>query len=191
MIEVGFAKYLLAIPRLFASAAKLFKQVAARPHLVLHWVRRLKFWGVSWDFSGYFLGMSALGGRDIHVSSLQILGTNHSKTEIKVVGGYIESNITHEKIPLLLESMPPEETNGIPAKCTFWIRALFRDPTAAREGIALDKFLGTFGDFAFVFMGDGWEYRYRFGEREVHNMVRVFEKESNPPSKPIVTRRAI
>lgn len=189
MIEVGFAKYLLFIPRLLKSAMALLKLAKTRPHVLLHKIRKLKFWGVSWDFSGCFIGMSSWGGADVHVSSLQVLGTNNSRKSIGVVAGHVESQITNERIPILLESLPPEETNGIPPKCQFWIRALFRDPSAKREGIPAEKFLSTFGDFTFVFVGDGREYKYRFGRREVRNIVRFFQAESNPRPRPIVTRR--
>jgi len=67
--------------------------------------------------------------------------------------------------------MPPEETNGIPPKCKFWIRALFRDPNAKREGIAVENFLKEFSDFTYVFKYDGREYKYRFNQKEVDTQI--------------------
>lgn len=144
---------------------------------------------IAWDYSGYFLGMSAVGGSNIHISSFQLKGKNISGEPIKQIKGVLRSNVTNEEIPILLESMPPEETNGIPVDCEFWLRALFRDPTAKREGIPEDKFLKQFGDFTLVLSFDGKMYQRKFSYNEVSALIDKFRKESNPPPKPTVTRK--
>lgn len=161
----------------------------SQPKLLSHRIRKLKFWGVSWDFTGYFLGMSATEGTNTYISCFQVQGTNNTNNPFSTIGGYLQSNITNEKIPILLESMPAEETNGIPPKCKFWIRALFRDPTAEREGIIAENFIRRFSDFTFVFEYDDKVYTYRFSRNEVERIIDLFRKDSNPKPVPMVTRK--
>lgn len=140
-----------------------------------------------WDFSTYFLGMSAVSGADIHISSFQVKGKNLMNKPVKHIDGLIRSNINNKGIPILLESMPPEKTNGIPIDCEFWVRALFRDADARREGIAEAMFLKDFGDFTFVFSYDGKTFERRFKYDEVYSQIDRFRRESNPPAVPTVT----
>lgn len=185
-IGVVFLLWLLGV---FKYLFNLLRFGISQPKILFHKLRKLKFWGVSWDFTGYFLGMSAKAGANIHISSLQVRGKNNTNNPFEKVSGYIQSNITNKRIPILLESMPPEETNGIPPKCQFWIRALFRDPNAEREGIAAENFLKEFSSFTFVFEYDGKEYKYRFDRKEVETQIELFRKDSNPKPSPMVTRR--
>lgn len=166
----------------------LMRHGVSQPTRLFHKVRKLKFWRVSWDFTGYFLGMSSVNG-NVHVSSFQVRGYNHSNHPITKVGGYVQSNITNIKIPILLESMSPEETNGIPPKCRFQVSAPFKDPTVLREGIAVEKFIREFGDFTFVFTYNKYVYCYRFKVSEVQSLINLFRAQSNPPSVPRVTKR--
>ena len=144
---------------------------------------------IEWDFSGYFLGMSASGGKDIHVSSFQARGHNRTKRHFHRVGGYLESNINGERVPLLLESMPPEETNGIPPGCDFWIRAIFRDPSALREGMEAEDFLQRFSDFTFVVELDGKKHYKRFPHTVVRKQIASFWQENNRVPRPAVTKK--
>lgn len=166
-----------------------FRSCSSQPKLLAHKIRKMKFWGISWDFTGYFLGMTATEGANIHITSLQVRGKNNTNNPISKIEGYIQSNITNRKIPILLESMPPEKTNGIPPKCRFWIRALFRDPNAKIEGIAAEKFLKEFSDFTYVFKYDSREYKYQFKRKEIETQIELFRKNSNPKPIPIVTKR--
>ncbi|MDA0738860.1 MAG: hypothetical protein O2999_04435 [Nitrospirae bacterium] len=84
---IGGFKYLFSLLRFGIS----------QPKLLAHQIRKLKFWSVSWDFTGYFLGMSAENGTNIHISSLQIRGQNNTNNPILKVDGYIQSNITNKK----------------------------------------------------------------------------------------------
>ena len=148
---------------------------------------QIRWWGVVWERGGYFLGMTAHDGADIHVSGFQLKGKNRSSYPIDIVSGALRSNISNEKIPILLDSIPPEETNGIPAKCEFWVRAVFRDPSATREGVPVEKFLRKFGDFTFEFQYDHRSYRRRFRASTVREQVERFRRSSNPERKPMVT----
>ncbi len=144
---------------------------------------------IQWDFSGYFLGMSAIEGKNIHISSFQARGHNKTKHHFHQVNGYLESNINGERIPLLLESMPPEQTNGIPPNCNFWIRAIFRDTSALREGIEAENFLKRFSDFTFVIEFDGKKYHKRFPYKVVAKQISSFWQESNPAPRPAIIKK--
>jgi hypothetical protein len=146
---------------------------------------------IQWDFSGYFLGMSAVEGKNIHISSFQARGYNRTKRHFYHVNGYLESNINGQRVPLLLESMPPEQTNGIPPGCNFWIRAIFRDTSAPREGIEAENFLKRFSDFTFVIEFDGKKYHKRFPHKVVAKQIASFWEESNPIPTPAVTKKGI
>ena len=181
-------KYLEWAYKAYKAIRYILEIGVSNPRQLLHRIRKMKFWGISWDFIG-FLGMSAEGGGNIHVSSFQVLGHNHTGKPISRVEGNLRSNVTNIQIPVLLESMPPEQTNGVPRDCRFWIRALFRDPSATREGIMVEKFLREFGDFTFTFIYDNRVYTYRFKHAEVQGLIESFRKSSNPPPRPMVTRR--
>jgi hypothetical protein len=144
---------------------------------------------IQWDFSGYFLGMSAVEGKNIHVSAFQARGYNRTRRHFRHVGGYLESNVNGEHVPLLLESMPPEQTNGIPPACNFWIRAIFRDATAPREGIEAENFLQRFSEFTFVVELDGKKYSKRFPPKVVRKQISSFWQESNPVPPATITER--
>ncbi len=144
---------------------------------------------IQWDFSEYFLGMSAVEGKNVHVTSFQARGHNRTKRHFRRVSGYLESNINGKRVPLLLESMPPEQTNGIPPDCNFWIRAIFRDTSAPREGIEAENFLKQFSDFTFVIELDGKKYHKRFPHKVVAKQIASFWKESNPLPTPTVTKK--
>ena len=144
---------------------------------------------IRWDFSGYFLGMTAVEGKNIHVSAFQARGYNRTKRHFRHVSGYLESHINGERVPLLLESMPPEQTSGIPPACNFWIRAIFRDASAPREGIEAERFLKQFSDFTFVVELDGKKHYKRFLPKVVRKQISSFWQESNPAPKPAISKK--
>lgn len=153
----------------------------------------IKWWGITWNFGGYFLGMVAHEGKNIRVSSFQVTGSNNSRNRLEHVTGFIESKISGETISVLLDSMPPEETFGIPPKCDFRVTALFYDPKDTREraseGITAEDFLKRFGSFRFVFQYDGKKETHEFSEELVRTLLNKWRDEINPQSRPIVTSR--
>ncbi len=152
-------------------------------------IRKLKFWGISWDFSGCFLGMSRKEQNPIYITCFQSYAFNNSNRPIKKVNGYLRSNLDNTKIPILLDSMPPEETEGIPPKCKFSIRALFRDENSAQEGIIEDKFLNEFSDFTLVVNLDNKKFQKRFSRNRVTKLIEKWRKEIEANPKPHVIRK--
>ena len=152
-------------------------------------LRKLKFWGVSWDFSGYFLGMFRKEHNPIYITCFQSNAFNNSNHPITKVEGYLISNINNNKISILLDSMPPEETQGIPPKCKFSIRALFRDHSSEQEGIIETKFLNEFSDFTLVVNFDDKTYQKRFSKTRVVKLLEKWRKEIEPKPKPHVAKK--
>jgi hypothetical protein len=134
--------------------------------------------------------MSAEGAGPVYVSCVQISGINKSKKDIRDISGHIRSNITGQQLPLTMEGMRPEETNGIPAKCKFFIQVLFRDPTSKREGFIEDRFLNEWSDFTFVFKADEKEYKYRFRTGEVTRCISRFSKPLKRAPAPFITKKS-
>ncbi len=185
-ITIGSGLFLFRIIR---SAWKGVAFLISDPYAALGYIQRLKWWGLSWDFRG-FLGMSAEGVGPVYVSCFQIFGINKSKKDVRTISGHIRSNITGQQLPLTMEGMRPEETNGIPAKCKFFIQALFQDPTSKREGFIEDRFLKEWSDFTFVFKADEKEYKFRFRVGEVNRCIRGFSKPLKRVPEPLITRRS-
>lgn len=177
------------VVRIFHSVWRGLAFIVKKPYVAFRYVQSLKWWGLCWDFSG-FLGMFAEGSGPVYITCLQGFGTNKSKLPIHKISGYIESDITGFRLPLTMEGMAPEETNGVPAKCRFFIQALFRDPTSPREGIEEEKFLQAWSDFTFVFTADGRQQKYRFGRREVIGCINEFSRPLKRLPTPTITRRA-
>jgi hypothetical protein len=124
---------------------------------------------IRWNLSG-FLGMSASGSGPITIGSLQIQGINTSGRHIETVSGYVRSNLTGDRIPVLLNSIPPEETNGIPPLCTFQVNAMFNNGSEMNH----DEFLREFGDFTFVFICDGLKFEHRFSAHDNNTILESF-----------------
>ena len=185
-ITIGSGFFLFRIIR---AAWKGVGFVISDPFAALRYIQRLMWWGLSWDFRG-FLGMSAEGVGPVYVSCVQIFGINKSKKDVRAISGHIRSNITGQQLPLTMEGMRPEETNGIPAKCKFFIQALFRDPTSKREGFIEDRFLKEWSDFTFVFKADEKEYKFRFRAGEVTRCISRFSKPLSRVPEPLITRRS-
>jgi hypothetical protein len=159
------------------------------PYMALRHIQRHKWWDLSWDFRG-FLGMSAEGVGPVYVSCVQVFGINKSNKGVRNISGHIRSNITGQQLPLTMEGMRPEDTNGIPSKCKFFIQALFRDPTSKREGIIEDRFLKEWSDFTFVFKADEKKYKFRFRAGEVTRSISRFTKPLKRAPEPLITRRS-
>ncbi len=176
--------------RLLRTLWKGLKFAVKKPHSALRHLQSLKWWGLCWDFRG-FLGMHAEGSGPVYITCLQAFAVNKSKKDIQSISGYVESNITGQRLPLTMEGMAPEETNGVPAQCRFFIQALFRDPASPREGIVDEIFLQTWRDFTFVFVADGEQYRYRFGQREVNARIDEISQPLRTPPAPTITRKSV
>ena len=174
--------------RLLRAAWKGIVFAIKKPHSALRHVQKFKWWGLSWDFSG-FLGMNAEGSGPVYISCLQAYAVNKSKKDIHSISGYVQSNVTGQRLPLTMEGMTPEETNGVPARCRFFIQALFRDATSTREGIVEEKFLQAWSDFTFVFTADGKQYKYRFGPKEIAARITEFSYPLRKPPAPEITRK--
>ena len=179
----------ITLLRVLRTAWKGLVFAFKNPYAALRHIQNLKWWGLCWDFRG-FLGMSAQAAGPVYIGCLQAFGDNKSRMNIRDIGGHIQSNITGDRLPLTMEGMTPEETNGVPAKCRFFIQALFRDPTSEREGIIEEKFLQVWRDFSFVFTADGKEYRYRFRKGEVVEIIGRFRQPMAMPQAPKITRKA-
>lgn len=133
--------------------------------------------------------MSADGNGPIFITCLQAYGVNKSKSDILSITGYVQSNITGSQLPLTMEGMHPEESNGIPANCRFFVQALFRDPMSPHEGIVEEKFLQEWLDFSFFFTADGNVQRYDFSAREVTSRINEFSRPLKKPPAPTITKR--
>jgi hypothetical protein len=174
--------------RLFRTAWKCIAFAIKKPHSALRHIQKFKCWGLSWDFCG-FLGMYADGSGPVYISCLQAFAVNKSQKDIRSISGYVQSNVTGQRLPLIMEGMTPEETNGVPAQCRFFIQALFRDATSTQEGIVEEKFLQIWSDFTFVFTADGRQYEYRFSPREVNAHIAEFSLPLRKPPAPEITRK--
>lgn len=157
---------------------------AARRH-----IQELKWWGISWDFRG-FLGMHHSGSGPIYISCVQIFGVNKAKQQVQRIDGHIQSNITGERLPLTMEGMRPDETNGIPSGCRFFIQALFRDGSSEHEGFVEERFIAEWRDFTFRFTCDEKQHIHRFRAPEVLKCVDRFREASTSRPAPLVTRRS-
>ena len=133
--------------------------------------------------------MYAKGNGPVFVTCLQVRGANKLNSDILNISGYIQSNITGKRLPLTMEGMRPEESNGIPANCRFFVQALFRDPISLDEGIVEVRFLEEWRDFSFFFMADGKRQHYRFGPREVTSCINEFSLPLKKPRAPTITKR--
>ena len=178
----------LTLLRLIRSAFTWIGWALRNPYSAIRHIQYLKWWGLSWDWRS-FLGMSAQGPGPIYVACLQAYCVNTSSSDVRSIRGHIQSNVTGERLPLTMEGMTPEETNGIPAKCKFLIQALFRDPRSEREGIIEDKFLEIWRDFSFVFTADKKEYQYRFRQGEVIECIGKFRQGTTKQPPPQITRK--
>lgn len=162
--------------------------IVKNPYGAIRKVQSYKWWGLCWDFQG-FLGMCAEDNGPVYITCLQGFGVNKSKSNILKISGHLQSNITSKRLPLTMEGMLPEETNGIPSGCRFFVQVLFRDPTSPREGIVEDKFLEEWRDFTFSFTADGKQRSYRFSPREVVGRINDFSHPLKKSPKPGITKR--
>ncbi len=178
----------LSFLRLLGAVWKKFLFAIKNPFSALRHIQRLKWWKLSWDFRSP-LGMSKRGDEPIYISCLQVFCENKSKKDVKSISGHILSNVTGEKLPLTMEGMAPEEADGIPAKCKFFIQALFRDEDSEREGIIEERFINKWGDFTFIFIADGKQYKFHFGTSEICRIINRFKNESSPKVAPKITRK--
>lgn len=148
-------------------------------------------WRISWDFSGNFISLSSqrhsigtsgdmmlYGDVEYRINQFQVKGKNNSKKPIEDVSGYIQSNKTNRRIPILLESFPPEETHGIPGKCEFWVRAIFPKSTPEKEGYTIDDFWRHFGEFTFVFKYGTKKFEKTFSKSSIENLIEKLKQEA-------------
>jgi len=186
MADVGISAGLLirVVRAVWKGAAFAIRD----PYAAMRHVQQLKWWGMSWDFRG-FLGMNRKGGGPIYVGCVQIFGVNKAKQHVQRIDGHIRSNITGEQLPLTMEGMRPDETNGIPSGCRFFIQALFRDGSAEHEGFVEERFISEWRDFTFTFVCDSKQHIHRFRTAEVLKCVSRFRDAGTPRPAPLVTKR--
>jgi len=152
---------------------------------------------ISWDFNDYNLALPSqrqsigtsedtmlYGEVEYRISQFQLKGRNNSKKPIEHVGGYIRSDKTNRKIPLLLEGRPPEETHGIPGKCEFWVRVIFPNSHGTMEGYTIEDFWMHFGEFTFVFEYDGKKYEKQFTRKAIEKLINKLKEDANKGLKP-------
>lgn len=185
MADIGLSPGLLI--KAVRATWKGVRLLARDPYGAMRNIQRLKWWGVSWTF-GDFLGMNRSGTGPIYVSCLQVSGVNKGKV-VQRIDGHVTSNITGQKIPLTMEGMRPDETNGIPAGCRFFVQALFRDGATDHEGLVEERFMAEWRDFTFVFVCDEKRHCHRFREKEVLGCISRFREASSPRVAPRITKR--
>ena len=187
MADIGLSPSLLI--KLVRAVWKGARFALKDPHAARRHIQQLKWWGISWDFRG-FLGMNRSGSAPIYVGCVQIFGINKSKQPVLRIDGHVQSNITGERLPLTMEGMRPDETNGIPSGCRFFIQALFRDGSSQHEGFIEERFMSEWQDFTFTLTCDEQQHIHRFRAPEVIKCIERFREASTPRSAPLITRRA-
>lgn len=162
----------------------------------------MPFQRIAWEFGDYVtlsssrhsIGTSEdimlYSDPEYRINQFQVKGNNNSKKPIDDVRGYIRSDKTNKKIPILLEGRPPDQTHGVPGKCEFWVRAIFPKSTSEKEGYTIEDFWRHFGKFTFVFEYDGKRYKKRFKEKQIEKLIRKQKQRANasliPEDKPRV-----
>lgn len=164
------------------------------------------FYRISWNTQIPFLNLIATkepksfsedmviwGETDYRVREFYLEGRNNLKYSIVKVEGFIRSRKTGLKIPILLDGMLPEETYGIPPKCDFTIRALFKRENDSKEGYPLDDFWRHFGEFELFLSFDSIEVRKVYSEKKIKRLLELqkdaVDKNLAASKKPRVKRR--
>ena len=194
-IWVAFSLFYFGLFLLITSSVFLIKRNWGGWIFTIPSIRAKK---ISWAFNKYNFALSSFrdsvgtsedmmlyGEVGYRIPQFQVKGTNNSKQPIEHVAGYIRSDLTNQRIPILLESRPPEETYGIPGKCEFWVRAIFPNSDGTREGYTLEDFWRHFGGFTFVFEYDEKRFEKKFPKAYIEKRIDDLKLEADSflPSK--------
>lgn len=171
---------------------------------------------IVWNFEqtasgqGFFLTMNRLNQDEIRVIGFGGHGKNTSKDPITQFSGYIRSDLTNARLPLLIlaqdlsapavpgpfanQMIPtrPEETYGIPGSAEFDVVTNEKmSIESGKDGMPASQFLREFGTFTVVLEYDGTTFERRFSEAEIKRQIEAIEATSNPQktTKPRVTRK--
>ncbi|MBI3165057.1 MAG: hypothetical protein HYZ24_10265 [Chloroflexi bacterium] len=142
---------------------------------------------------GSFLGASP-GPEGIFIQNYQTEA--RSRTSIKRISGYIKSNITGEKFPILLRGSdgiyPPEEAYEISKGAEFGISAFFvpfKTPMHQYDGIEYSVFLNKLSDFTLYLDVDDDIYKYHYPPKKVRKNIDQFLDNNSAYNNPRVTRK--
>ena len=151
-----------------------------------------------WDEGDYyFLGASGGAGDRTWIKGFQAAGRNASGRTIQRFGGYMESGITGERHPLMINLSgtlkPITETTRIPDGAEFDVGVRFPDQYPAvsippnQTGVSADKFREQWRSFKFVFTFDGGEYVHQFTSDDIEKLLQRFHDETHREVKPRVS----
>jgi hypothetical protein len=171
---------------------------------------------IIWNFeqqlngTANFLNLNRLNQEEIRVIGYGVHGRNTSTDPVTEISGYIRSDLTNARLPVLLMAQDPnaptipnpfqppeiptkpEETYGIPGLAEFDI-VTFENTTVQSgvDGIPASQFLRDFGAFTVVLEYDGIKIEQKFTSDIVKAAITKFEKTANPErtTAPRVTRR--
>jgi hypothetical protein len=157
-----------------------------------------------------FLNLSRLNQDEIRVVGFGAHGRNTSTDPISEFKGYVRSDLTNARLPILIAaedpSAPavpnpfqpamiptkPEETFGIPALAEFDIVTFEgADINTGVDGVPVSQFLREFGSFTLVLEYDGLKIEQKFPADQIRKAIDKFEKDITPKrtTAPRVTRR--
>ena len=129
-----------------------------------------------------FLGMTRTGKEEARILEIHVAGRNDSGVHINRFSGFIISEVTDQRVHLLLnidgKLFPPEKSKGIPPGARFDITSPRFPTDGPREGVPASKFIKEFGGFLFVFEYDGERYERRFTAEDIERSARRMEYES-------------
>ncbi len=163
-------------------------QIIAAPKIIWKWD----------EGDWYFLGAVGGVGDRTWIVTFQARGLNATGGTIQNFGGYVESEITGERLPIALniggQLRPITPTARIAEGAEFDIGTRFPDqypePRQApnQAGISADKFREQWRSFKFAFEYAGHEYVRRFTADDIERSLRKFHDATHRDVKPRVTR---
>lgn len=171
--------YVAVFVFIISSVILLFKKLSPltwlnTPFLSINSYRTLK--GVSEDIAEY--------NEPIYrIRQFTLQGINNSTKPITTVSGYIQSETTSARLPVLLDGMKPSETYGIPPKCKFKIQAIFPSSTNDYEGYSIEDYWKHFGGFFLSLSLDGKTVFKKYPKDKVENCINMRIKELDLPSE--------
>jgi hypothetical protein len=161
--------------------------------------------GLTVNIESHFLSGGSYGGGPIIFQSFMFQGRNKSKRAIGKISGFVQSTLTNEiyRIYFNIEGVlvPPEETNGIPAKAEFCIVVPFvRDMAGeyvrringewdANQGIDRKKLMENLSDSIFEMEADGRRYRYRIKRTKMQLEIEQMQNRIDPPKGTRMSRK--
>lgn len=156
---------------------------------------------IRWDFSSpnaplWISGNMASGEEaySLKVRAFNALGRNDSSDPVMQVNGFVTSDSTAERFPIVfvirgIEGSPyrsPDKILGIPANTDFQVQAHFTQETQshANPGIDPERFLVLHPNLTFVFEYDGNTFTRKFPlsvlESQVNDMRKLLRRNMGP-----------